>query len=99
MAIDTDLELLDEVKLKHSKKYKVIMLNDNYTSMDFVVDVLMSIFHKTYDEAKDIMLEIHNKDKAVCGIYTYEIAETKVMQVARKAKESEFPLKTIMEEE
>jgi len=99
MATDTDLELLEETKVKYPKKYKVIMLNDNYTSMDFVVDILMNIFHKSYEDAQNIMLEIHKKDKAVCGIYTYEIAETKVMQVATKAKESGFPLKAVMEEE
>jgi len=99
MATDTDLELFEETKVKYPKKYKVIMLNDNYTSMDFVVDILMNIFHKSYEDAQNIMLEIHKKDKAVCGIYTYEIAETKVMQVLTKAKESGFPLKAVMEEE
>ncbi|NPA59295.1 MAG: ATP-dependent Clp protease adapter ClpS [Epsilonproteobacteria bacterium] len=99
MATDTELELFEETKIKHPKKYKVIMLNDNYTSMEFVVDVLMSIFHKNYEQAQDIMLEIHKKDKAVCGVYTHEIAETKVMQVLSKAKKHTFPLKAIMEEE
>ncbi len=99
MAINTEFELVNEVSLKHPKKYKVFILNDDYTSMDFVVDVLMSIFHKSYQEAENIMLEVHKKDKGLCGVYTYEIAETKVMQVIKKAKDNNFPLKAIMEEE
>jgi ATP-dependent Clp protease adaptor protein ClpS len=99
MAINTDLELYDEVKIKHPKKYKVFLLNDDYTSMDFVVDILMSIFHRTYAQAEQIMLDIHKKERGLCGVYTHEIAETKVMQVSRKAKDNGFPLKAIMEEE
>ena len=99
MAINTELELYDEVKIKHPKKYKVFLLNDDYTSMDFVVDVLMSIFHRTYEQAEQIMLDIHKKERGLCGVYTHEIAETKVMQVRRKAKDNGFPLKAIMEEE
>jgi ATP-dependent Clp protease adaptor protein ClpS len=99
MAINTEFELVDEVLLKHPKKYKVFILNDNYTSMNFVVDILMSIFHKSYQEAENIMLEVHKKDKGRCGVYTHEIAETKVMQVIKKAKDNNFPLKATMEEE
>lgn len=99
MAINTEFELVDEVLLKHPKKYKVFILNDNYTSMNFVVDILMSIFHKSYQEAENIMLEVHKKDKGLCGVYTHEIAETKVMQVIKKAKDNNFPLKATMEEE
>lgn len=99
MAINTDLELYNEVKIKHPKKYKVFLLNDDYTSMDFVVDILMSIFHRTYEQAEQIMLDIHKKERGLCGVYTHEIAETKVMQVRRKAKDNGFPLKAIMEKE
>ena len=99
MATNTDYELLDEVSLKHPKKYKVFILNDDYTSMDFVVDVLISVFHKSYQEAENIMIEVHKKDRGLCGVYTHEIAETKVMQVSKKAKDSGFPLKAVMEEE
>jgi ATP-dependent Clp protease adaptor protein ClpS len=67
--------------------------------MDFVVDILMSIFHKTYEEAESVMLEVHKNDKGLCGIYTHEIAETKIMQVHTKAKDNGFPLKAMMEEE
>ncbi|MFA5233941.1 MAG: ATP-dependent Clp protease adaptor ClpS [Sulfurimonas sp.] len=99
MATNTDLEIINEISLKYPKKYKVLILNDDYTSMEFVIDVLMSIFHKSYQEAEAIMLEVHKKDKGVCGVYTHEIAETKVMQVHKKARDSGFPLRAEMEEE
>lgn len=99
MAINTDLELYNEAKIKHPKKYKVFLLNDDYTSMDFVIDILMSIFHRTYAQAEQIMLDIHKKERGLCGVYTHEIAETKVMQVRKKAKDNGFPLRAIMEEE
>ncbi len=99
MAIDTDLELYNEVKIKYPKKYKVYMLNDDYTSMEFVIDILISIFHKSYKQAENIMLDIHKKERGLCGVYTHEIAETKVMQVHKKAKDNGFPLKATMEEE
>jgi ATP-dependent Clp protease adaptor protein ClpS len=99
MATHTDLEIIDEIALKYPKKYKVYILNDDYSSMDFVIDVLMSIFHKSYHEAEAIMLEVHKKERGICGIYTHEIAETKVMQVHKKARDNGFPLKATMEEE
>jgi len=99
MSNQSEFELYDEVSTKYPKKYKVFILNDDYTSMDFVVDTLISIFHKSYEEAEKIMLEVHKKDRGLCGVYTHEIAETKVMQVVTKAKESGFPLKATMEEE
>ena len=99
MATNIEFELENEVMLKHPKKYKVFILNDDYTSMEFVIDILISIFHKNYEDAESIMLEIHKKDRGLCGIYTHEIAETKVMQVMRRAKDSGFPLKAEMEEE
>ncbi len=99
MGTHTNLELLEDIELKYPKKYKVYLLNDDYTSMDFVIDILMSIFHKTYNQAESIMLEIHKKDKGLCGVYTYEIAETKVMQVHKRARDNSFPLKATLEEE
>ena len=99
MATDIEFELDERTKLKYPKKYKVFLLNDDYTSMDFVVDVLMSVFHKNYEEAEKIMLDIHKKERGLCGVYTHEIAETKVVQVIKKAKDSGFPLKATMEEE
>lgn len=99
MATNTDLETKERVKIKYPKKYKVLLLNDDYTSMDFVIDVLITIFHKSYEESEKIMLEIHEKEKGICGVYTYEIAETKVMQVHKKARDNGFPLRATMEEE
>jgi len=99
MSIDTHSELSSDICIKYPKKYKVFLLNDDYTSMDFVIEILMSIFHKTNQEAQNIMLKVHNDGKAVCGVYTYEIAQTKVMQVAKTAKENGFVLKAVMEEE
>ena len=99
MATGIEFELAEEVMIKHPKKYKVYILNDDYTSMDFVVDILMGIFHKSYEQAENIMLEVHKKDRGLCGVFTHEIAETKVMQVIKKAKDSGFPLKATMEEE
>ena len=99
MATNIEFELADEVMVKHPKRYKVFILNDDYTSMEFVVDILMTIFHKSYEQAENIMLEVHKKDRGLCGVYTHEIAETKVMQVIKKAQDSGFPLKATMEEE
>ncbi|TKI68212.1 ATP-dependent Clp protease adaptor ClpS [Sulfurimonas crateris] len=99
MATNTDLETINDISLKYPKKYKVFILNDDYTSMDFVIDVIMSIFHKSFQEAEAIMLEVHKKERGVCGVYTHEIAQTKVMQVHKRARESGFPLRAEMEEE
>ncbi len=95
----TKVESKEITELKEPKKYKVYLLNDDYTTMDFVVDILREVFGKTYEEAVDIMLTVHKKGKGLCGIYTYEIAETKVDQVHRLARAHEFPLKATMEEE
>ncbi len=99
MATDTQHELEEIVEIKYPKKYNVFILNDNYTSMEFVIDILMSIFHKNYEQAESIMLEVHKKERGLCGVYTHEIAETKVNQVIKKAQDSGFPLKATMEEE
>ncbi|MDQ7045714.1 MAG: ATP-dependent Clp protease adaptor ClpS [Sulfurimonas sp.] len=99
MSTHTQHELADYIQVKYPKKYKVFILNDDYTAMEFVVSILKSIFHKSMHEAENIMLEVHKKDRGLCGVYTHEIAETKVMQVMRQAKESGFPLKATMEEE
>ena len=86
-------------ELKRPKMYRVILLNDDYTTMDFVVEVLVKIFHKSAAESTKIMLDVHHKGKGIVGLYTYDIACTKTVQVEEMAKESDFPLKAIMEEE
>ena len=79
--------------------YKVMLLNDDYTSMEFVVEVLVYVFQKSSDEAFQIMLNVHRNGVGICGIYPYEIAETKVGTVETLARENGFPLKCIMERE
>ncbi|MDD3055838.1 MAG: ATP-dependent Clp protease adaptor ClpS [Aliarcobacter sp.] len=99
MSNEIEIELEDEIDLQEPKKYKVFLLNDDFSTMDFVIDVLVRVFRKSVDEASTIMLNIHNKGKELCGTYTYEIAATKVAQVKSMAREKGFPLKAIMEEE
>ena len=99
MATKRELELQDELATSEPILYKVLLLNDDYSSMEFVVDILMTIFHKSYEEAEKIMIQVHQSDRGLCGVYTYEIAETKVAQVTKIAREQGFPLKAIMEEE
>jgi len=93
------IESESETDLDEPEFYKVIMWNDDYTTMDFVVEILADIFNKSYEEAIEIMLAIHEKGKGVCGRYTYEIAETKVHQATKRARANEFPLRVTMEKE
>ena len=86
-----------ELDLANPPMYKVILHNDDYTPMDFVIDILVKIFHKNIDEANDIMWRVHEKGRAVCGIYVLEIARTKVYQVKNVAKANGFPLLATME--
>jgi ATP-dependent Clp protease adaptor protein ClpS len=79
--------------------YKVFLLNDDYTSMEFVVEVLRGVFHKALPEATAIMLHVHRRGKGLCGVYTLEIAETKVEKVHALAKEMGFPLRCDLERE
>ncbi|MBT3348644.1 MAG: ATP-dependent Clp protease adapter ClpS [Thiotrichales bacterium] len=79
-------------KLKEPSRYQVVLLNDDYTPMDFVVAVLQLFFRMDEQEATEVMLNIHTKGKGVCGVFVFEIAETKVAQVTDYAKEYEHPL-------
>lgn len=99
MSNKTEYQSETELSTALPKKYKVFLLNDDYTSMDFVIDILMNVFHKNYNQAEIIMLDIHKRGQGLCGVYSFEIAETKVMQVHKLAREQGFPLKAIMEEE
>jgi ATP-dependent Clp protease adaptor protein ClpS len=85
--------------LKEPSMYKVLLHNDDYTTMEFVVDILMFVFNKSPETAMQIMLSVHEKGIGVCGVYTYEVAETKVETVHNLAKEHGFPLRCSMEEE
>ncbi len=99
MGTNIEHELVNDIALKHPKKYKVYILNDDYTAMDFVIEILINVFHKTFQQAESIMLEVHKHERGLCGVYTHEIAESKVIKVHKKAKDSSFPLKAIMEQE
>ncbi len=88
-----------ELDLENPQMYKVLLHNDDYTPMDFVVEILMKIFHKDIESANDIMWKVHEKGKAVCGVYVLEIAKTKVEQVRRVAKANGFPLLATYEKE
>ena len=86
-------------KPKKPSQYKVLLLNDDYTPMDFVVYVLERFFNKPPEEATRIMLHVHQKGVGICGVYTYEVAETKVAQVTSFARQHEHPLQCTMEKE
>lgn len=87
------------IEFKKPKMYRVILLNDDYTTMDFVIEILIAVFNKNAAEATRIMLDVHEKGKGIVGIYTYDIARTKIVQVEQIAKEREFPLVAVMEPE
>ncbi len=78
--------------------YRVLLHNDDYTTMEFVVIILMEVFRKTGDEATAIMLAVHKRGMGQCGVYPLEVAETKVAEVHRRAREANFPLRCTLEE-
>src|SRR5579875_1431132 len=86
-------------KTRKPSMYKVLMLNDDYTPMEFVVHVLERFFQKTREEATRIMLHVHRRGVGVCGVYTYEVAETKVTQVMDLARQNQHPLQCTIEKE
>lgn len=99
MSNEIEIELNEDLEVQEPKKYNVFLLNDDYSTMDFVIEVLVKVFRKTTNEAEAIMLSVHNNGKGLCGVYTFEIATTKVAQVKSLARDKGFPLKAIMEEE
>lgn len=88
---DADLALADP-ELEQPRMFKVVLLNDDYTPMDFVIDVLMRFFNLDYEKATQIMLHVHTRGKGVCGVYSYQIAEAKAKIVNDFAREHEHPL-------
>jgi ATP-dependent Clp protease adaptor protein ClpS len=96
---DVVVERRTQTKTKKPSMYKVILLNDDYTPMEFVVDLLKVVFHKPHAEATRIMLHVHQNGMGIAGIYPFEIAETKVRTVDELAREHQFPLKCTMEKE
>jgi ATP-dependent Clp protease adaptor protein ClpS len=95
----TDLLEKEDVKVSRPSMYKVILLNDDYTPMDFVVHILKKYFKKDETSAAQIMLQVHNQGAGIAGIYQRSIAETKAHQVIREAQKSEYPLKCIVEKD
>ena len=93
---ESDVKSDDEIR--EPKQYRIILYNDDYTTMDFVIEVLVAIFRKPAPEATKIMLDVHKRGKGICGVYTYDIAATKVAQVHEMSKMREFPLKCSLEE-
>jgi ATP-dependent Clp protease adaptor protein ClpS len=92
------IEELSE-KVKRPSLYRVLLINDDYTPMEFVVEVLVNVFAMDKSSATRVMLDVHTKGKGICGIYSYEIAETRVAQVTKMAKEYQHPLLCLMEED
>jgi len=96
---DADLAVKEaSPKLKRPPLYRVVLINDDYTPMEFVVEVLESVFGMARNKATRVMLEVHTKGKGICGAYSYEIAETKVAQVTSFAQQQQHPLMCTMEE-
>ena len=86
-----------EVKTKRPPLFKVVLLNDDYTPMDFVVFILKDVFHRNHEEAVAIMMDIHQKGEGVCGVYTRDVAETKAELVITMSRRSEYPLQCRVE--
>jgi ATP-dependent Clp protease adaptor protein ClpS len=97
LAIDVETHTINH--LDEPKLYLVYMLNDDYTTWDFCIRIITTVFHKTIEEADKITREIHTKGKGLCGIYTYEIAETKAKTVEHQARREGFPMRCSVEEQ
>lgn len=93
-----NLKTKPENKTQKPKKYAVVMQNDDFTPMDFVVAILMKVFKKSVDEAEQLMMEVHKKGKGVAGVYTFEIAETKALMAEQYAVQNEHPFRLSIEE-
>jgi ATP-dependent Clp protease adaptor protein ClpS len=97
MAVRTDYAVRKKRKLKEPHDFKVILLNDDYTSMEFVIDVIMTVFYKNEEDATRIMLDVHERGRGIVGVYTEDIAKTKAAQVHSLAAQNDFPLKCTIE--
>ncbi|SRR5690606_14992436 len=99
-GLETTPDLVQDTDtvVKEPSMWKVVLLNDDYTPMEFVVLVLQRFFGKPHDLAVQVMLKVHHEGRGVCGVYPYDIAHTKVVQVCRFAREQQHPLQCVMEE-
>jgi ATP-dependent Clp protease adaptor protein ClpS len=98
---EVEEEVTDESKdeVREPSLFRVLIHNDDYTTMEFVVEILITVFNKSPEEAVEVMLNVHRKGIGICGVYTYEVSETKVNIVHVLARENGFPLKCTMEKE
>ena len=101
MELDSNFDSFSDVadEIAMPPKYKVVFLNDDFTPMNFVVTVLVEIFHKGAAEAEALMRNIHQSGRGVAGVYVYDIAETKAQETMQRAREQGFPLKCVLEKE
>ena len=97
--METNIKEKIEIKIKKPKMYKVIMHNDDYTSMEFVIMVLVEVFNKKVPEATQVMYDVHKKGVGVAGVYAYDIANTKIIQAENLAQLEAHPFKLSLEEE
>lgn len=97
--IERGVAVKTRTRTKKPSMYKVLMLNDDYTPMEFVIQVLEQVFNKSHDDATKIMLHVHQKGLGVCGVYTYDVAETKVSQTMDLAQQHEHPLQCTIEKD
>ena len=98
MSVQGEMREKIRIDIREPRHYRVIMHNDDFTSMDFVVEILMDIFHKDEAEAERLMLTVHESGSAAVGAYSYDIALTKVQAASRRAKEEGFPFRMTVEE-
>jgi ATP-dependent Clp protease adaptor protein ClpS len=99
LSPDGNIAVKTRPATKKPAMYKVLLLNDDYTPMEFVVQVLEVFFNKTHEDAMRVMLEVHQSGVGLCGVFTFEIAETKVSQVLGAARQAQHPLQCSMEKE
>ena len=97
--VDGNIKLATDPQTKIPALYRVLMMNDDYTPMEFVIEVLEKFFQKNREEATQIMLHVHQRGVGVCGVYAYDLAETKAMQVMNYARKYEHPLQVQLEKE
>jgi ATP-dependent Clp protease adaptor protein ClpS len=97
MDDSVDFAVRKKEKLKEPQDFNVVMLNDNYTPMDFVVELLMLVFHKNAETAERIMMDVHKKGRGAAGTYALDIAQTKIVQVHALAEQNGFPLRCVLE--
>lgn len=98
-ALESGLALKTRTKTRKPSMYRVLLLNDDFTPMEFVIHVLERVFHRSRQDASEIMMKVHNEGTGVAGIYTYEIAETKLDTVMMLARKNEHPLQCTLEKD